>query len=92
MNFFQSKNEARTGAALQVESQVWEDLNTVPGNNMGIVPMPSDKFIYDYSLAHPDTIQLGKRMALLHYILAHIYHEERWLIKICPVSHCIDDN
>ncbi|KAF9366884.1 ATP-binding cassette sub- A member 1 [Mortierella sp. NVP85] len=59
MNYFQTKNQARTGAALQVESQVWEDLNRVPANNMGIVPMPSDTFIYDYSLAHPDTIQLG---------------------------------
>jgi len=67
MNFFQTKNQARTGAALQVESQVWEDLKRVPADNMGIVPMPSDTFIYDYSLAHPDTIQLGKIMRTLHF-------------------------
>ncbi|KAF9935510.1 ATP-binding cassette sub- A member 1 [Modicella reniformis] len=59
MNYFQTKNQARTNAALQVESQVWEDLNEVPKDNMGIVPMPSDQFVYDYALAHPDTIQLG---------------------------------
>lgn len=59
MNYFQTKNQVRTNAALQVESQVWEDLNSVPKNDMGIVPMPSEQFIYDYALAHPDTIQLG---------------------------------
>ncbi|KAG0213139.1 ATP-binding cassette sub- A member 1 [Mortierella sp. GBA30] len=59
MNFFQTKNQARTNVALQMETQVWQEMSTVPKNDMGIVPMPSDTFIYDYALAHPDTIQLG---------------------------------
>ncbi|KAI1302826.1 ATP-binding cassette sub- A member 1 [Mortierella claussenii] len=59
MNYFQTKNKARTNKALTLESEVWQDSATVPKKNMGIVPMPSEQFIYDYSLAHPDTIQLG---------------------------------
>ncbi|KAF9968750.1 ATP-binding cassette sub- A member 1 [Mortierella alpina] len=59
MNYFQTKNQERTNAALTMEGQVWQDMASVPSNNMGIVPMPSDKFIYDYALAHPDTIKLG---------------------------------
>ncbi|KAF9110317.1 ATP-binding cassette sub- A member 1 [Mortierella sp. AM989] len=59
MNYFQTKNQARTNAALKVEDDVWSDMSNVPKDNMGIVPMASDKFIYDYALAHPDTIQLG---------------------------------
>ncbi|KAF8937008.1 ATP-binding cassette sub- A member 1 [Dissophora ornata] len=59
MGYFQSKNQLRTNVALQIESQVWQDVSSVPKNNLGIVPMPSEQFIYDYALAHPDTIQLG---------------------------------
>ncbi|KAF9912587.1 ATP-binding cassette sub- A member 1 [Linnemannia zychae] len=59
MNFFQTQNQARTNQELKVESQVWDDLNSVPKSNMGIVPVPSEDFIYNYALAHPDTIQLG---------------------------------
>ncbi|KAF9180597.1 ATP-binding cassette sub- A member 1 [Haplosporangium sp. Z 767] len=59
MNYFQTKNQARTNTALLIENNVWADMSNVPKNNMGIVPMPSDQFIYDYALAHPDTIQLG---------------------------------
>ncbi|KAG0002499.1 ATP-binding cassette sub- A member 1 [Entomortierella chlamydospora] len=59
MSYFQTKNQARTNAALTMESNVWSDMSSVPKENMGIVPMASDQFIYDYSLAHPDTIQLG---------------------------------
>jgi len=61
MNYFQTQNQARTGSALAVETNVW-DSTTVPKNDMGIVPMASDKFIYDYALANPDTIQLGKQL------------------------------
>ncbi|KAG0329086.1 ATP-binding cassette sub- A member 1 [Dissophora globulifera] len=59
MTHFQTKNQVRTNAALKIESDVWTDMSSVPKSNMGIVPMPSDQFIYDYALAHPDTIQLG---------------------------------
>lgn len=59
MNYFQTQNQARTSQALKIEDNIWDDLSRVPKDNMGIVPMPSDKFIYDYALAHPDTIQLG---------------------------------
>ncbi|KAF9353916.1 ATP-binding cassette sub- A member 1 [Mortierella sp. AD094] len=59
MNYFQTKNQARTNAALTIESNVWSDMSNVPRNNLGIVPMASDQFIYDYALTHPDTIQLG---------------------------------
>ncbi|KAG0379863.1 ATP-binding cassette sub- A member 1 [Mortierella sp. AD032] len=59
MNYFQTQNQARTNQELKIESQVWDDLNSVPKSDMGIVPVPNEKFIYDYALAHPDTIQLG---------------------------------
>ncbi|KAG0215083.1 ATP-binding cassette sub- A member 1 [Mortierella sp. NVP41] len=59
MNYFQTQNQARTNQALKIETQVWSDLSAVPQSDMGIVPVPSEKFIYDYALAHPDTIQLG---------------------------------
>lgn len=59
MNYFQVQNQARTSQVLKIEDNIWDDLSRVPKDNMGIVPMPSDKFIYDYALAHPDTIQLG---------------------------------
>ncbi|OAQ31781.1 P-loop containing nucleoside triphosphate hydrolase protein [Linnemannia elongata AG-77] len=59
MNYFQTQNQVRTNQELKIESTVWSDLSSVPKSNMGIVPVPSEKFIYDYALAHPDTIQLG---------------------------------
>ncbi|KAF9147759.1 ATP-binding cassette sub- A member 1 [Linnemannia schmuckeri] len=59
MNYFQTQNQARTNQELKIESKVWDDLSSVPKSDMGIVPVPSEKFIYDYALAHPDTIQLG---------------------------------
>ncbi|KAG0086371.1 hypothetical protein BGZ92_008185 [Podila epicladia] len=59
MTYFQNQNQARTQQALTIESQLWQDMTAIPNKNLGIVPMPSDQFIYDYSLAHPDTIQLG---------------------------------
>ncbi|KAF9129604.1 ATP-binding cassette sub- A member 1 [Mortierella sp. 14UC] len=59
MNYFQTQNQVRTNQELKIESQVWDDLNSIPKSNMGIVPVPSEQFIYDYALAHPDTIQLG---------------------------------
>ncbi|KAF9434890.1 ATP-binding cassette sub- A member 1 [Entomortierella beljakovae] len=59
MNFFQTKNQARTNAALKIENDIWSDMSRVPKDNMGIVPMASEEFIYDYTLAHPDTIQIG---------------------------------
>lgn len=59
MNYFQTQNQARTNQELKIESTVWDDLSSVPTSNMGIVPVPTEKFIYDYALAHPDTIQLG---------------------------------
>ncbi|KAG9066368.1 ATP-binding cassette sub- A member 1 [Linnemannia hyalina] len=59
MNYFQTQNQARTNQELKIESTVWDDLSSVPKSNMGIVPVPSENFIYDYALAHPDTIQLG---------------------------------
>ncbi|GJJ72632.1 hypothetical protein EMPS_04990 [Entomortierella parvispora] len=58
MNYFQTQNQARTGSALTVETNAWDSMS-VPKNDMGIVPMASDQFIYDYALANPDTIQLG---------------------------------
>ncbi|KAF9203935.1 ATP-binding cassette sub- A member 1 [Haplosporangium sp. Z 27] len=59
MNYFQTQNQARTNIALQMETDVWSDISKVPSSNLGIVPVASEQFIYDYSLAHPDTIQLG---------------------------------
>ncbi|KFH73542.1 hypothetical protein MVEG_00758 [Podila verticillata NRRL 6337] len=59
MTYFQNQNQARTQQTLAMETQSWQDMTAVPKTNLGIVPMPSDQFIYDYALAHPDTIQLG---------------------------------
>ncbi|KAG0035385.1 ATP-binding cassette sub- A member 1 [Podila clonocystis] len=59
MTYFQNQNQARTQQALTIESQLWQDMTAVPKTDLGIIPMPSDQFIYDYALAHPDTIQLG---------------------------------
>ncbi|KAF9426089.1 ATP-binding cassette sub- A member 1 [Podila epigama] len=59
MNYFQAQNRIRTNQPLKIESNVWDDMSSVPKDNMGIVPMPSETFVHDYSLAHPDTIQLG---------------------------------
>ncbi|KAG0349563.1 ATP-binding cassette sub- A member 1 [Podila humilis] len=59
MSYFHAQNQARTNQALKLEDNIWEDMSSVPKEDMGIVPMPSEKFIYDYALAHPDTIQLG---------------------------------
>ncbi|KAF8942760.1 ATP-binding cassette sub- A member 1 [Haplosporangium gracile] len=59
MNYFQIQNQARTNQELKIEPKVWDDLSSVPKSDMGIVPVPSENFIYDYALAHPDTIQLG---------------------------------
>ncbi|KAG0044751.1 ATP-binding cassette sub- A member 1 [Gryganskiella cystojenkinii] len=58
INYFQTQNQNRTGSALAIETNVWNSMS-VPKNDMGIVPVPSDQFIYDYALANPDTIQLG---------------------------------
>ncbi|KAF9921737.1 ATP-binding cassette sub- A member 1 [Linnemannia zychae] len=59
MNYFQNQNQIRTNQALKMETTVWDNLGSVPKSDMGIVPVPSEQFIYDYALAHPDTIQLG---------------------------------
>ena len=87
MNYFQTKNQARTNVALQIESQVWEDMSSVPKSDMGIVPMPSDKFIYDYALAHPDTIQLG--MIQDNAAMDNSMRDDsRWqLLEQCQYSH-----
>ncbi|KAF9332558.1 ATP-binding cassette sub- A member 1 [Podila minutissima] len=65
MTYFQNQNQARTQQALTIESQLWQDMTAVPKMNLGIVPMPSDQFIYDYALAYPDTIQL------VYYNMSH---------------------
>ncbi|KAF9582643.1 ATP-binding cassette sub- A member 1 [Lunasporangiospora selenospora] len=59
MKHLQTKNTARTNKAISMVDNVWSSMENVPSSNMGIVPLPSEDFLYDYALRHPDTIRLG---------------------------------
>lgn len=93
MTYFQNQNQARTQQALTIEPQLWQDMNSVPKSNLGIVPMPSDQFIYDYALAHPDTIQLGKEKrsisSIIHFFFLFFVALSNREKKNIPQRRCV---
>ncbi|KAJ3054920.1 ATP-binding cassette sub- A member 1 [Rhizophlyctis rosea] len=55
MRTFAEKNAGRTGQpAFQLESAL-SDVNQRPTTKLGIVPVPNSAFIYDYTLANPNS-------------------------------------
>ncbi|KAF9918705.1 ATP-binding cassette sub- A member 1 [Lobosporangium transversale] len=41
------------------------DLNTLPRSTLGMVPVPNGKFIYDYTLSHPNVTRFGIEFSIV---------------------------
>ncbi|CAI2182580.1 9789_t:CDS:2 [Funneliformis geosporum] len=55
---FSTNNERRTGIPLPFDN-VSLDISNVPGSNLGMVPVSSSDFIYDYTLQNPNITMFG---------------------------------
>jgi ABC-type Na+ transport system ATPase subunit NatA len=55
---FAKNNERRTGNPLPFSNTTLE-IGKVPGETLGIVPVPNSDFIYDYTLHHPNVTTFG---------------------------------
>ena len=49
----------RRGAVVQVHARVRADVTTDFPHSMSVVPVPNEAFIYDFTLARPNTTMLG---------------------------------